>query len=128
MGIGQEFEGIGCVGTGARIGAEVAVGATMGAGVILGEGTGAVVVGEGATAGAVGTLVVGATTGAGVILATGPGVGALLDWTTVNEIVTLPSNEPPAFVKLCAETVSVCCPSVIFEQVYASDPELPHIK
>jgi hypothetical protein len=74
-------------------------------------------------AGAVGAGTVGEGTGAEVSFGVGAGTGAgdvglgMVVSVTVNDIVLIPpSNVPPAFVKLWADTVKVCCPSVILEQ------------
>jgi hypothetical protein len=44
-------------------------------------------------------------------------VGVLLDRSIVKvKVLMLPSISPPALAKLWADTVRVCCPSVIFGQ------------
>jgi L-aminopeptidase/D-esterase-like protein len=90
------------------------MGVTLG---IAQEGAGAV------GAGTVGAGTVGAGKGAEVGFGVGAGTGAgsvglgMVVSVTVNDIVlTPPSNVPPAFVKLWADTVRVCCPSVILGQ------------
>jgi hypothetical protein len=120
--LGIVQEGVGTVGVG-----------TVGAGTVVAGTVGARVVGtfEAGTGAKVG-FGLGAGSGEGAGLCTGREVvviGIVFDWATVNEIVLmLPSKLPPAFIKLCTDTVRVCFPSVISGQEKASDPEFAHIK